>query len=617
MFFFIRSLHVSFFILFIQIGGGKLAAQQINETDRLQLEMSLRKLNSPKQTNQKKIESLFQIGVLYNKNGNTDSARFYLREALKIPGGEKYQGGRIMVNIANSYVLDGKYSEALKYYQEALDIAERSKKIGERSNIIRAMANLSECYYSIGNCSQALYYAEQALEKYPEIGDLSLCYILPQIYYTMGVVHLERDELELAEENMLHTFEVADSLYQFQKNEGGIVIYKSYGMEGLARVHLNRKAYAKAIECAENAFTYAEEDGDVSVLAKVLATLSDIYLELQQYDDAKKYALKAVETNPSTIELNPNIAYNMAVAELFAGNKEQSYHYFQVHSNQMKLNTDKNFRETMASMEVEYKTAKKEIRIAALEKDQKLYMGLGASIVTTLLLGMVLLYYRHHLKQKLTEQQIRQLEQEKELITARSALAAEKVEREIIARDLHDGVGAMLSVVKNNMNIMKSDSTIENKESDYFNKALDVLDKSIVELRRVAHHIMPAILVEKGLSVALDDFCRSIPEAEFYCSELERRFDPEKELVLYRCTYELVNNALRHSKGSRIEIHLNMDKDTAYLSVVDDGSGFDIQTVSQGMGMKNMCARLVAFGGIIDIYSEPGIGTEANVELKI
>jgi len=123
--------------------------------------------------------------------------------------------------------------------------------------------------------------------------------------------------------------------------------------------------------------------------------------------------------------------------------------------------------------------------------------------------------------------------------------------------------------------------------------------------------------MEKGLFAALDDFCRSIPEAEFHYTEPERRFDPEKELVLYRCAYELVNNAMKHAKATKIEVHLNVDETKAYLSVVDNGCGFDLQNAPQGMGIKNLRTRLSAFGGSMDIFSEPEKGTEANVELKI
>jgi signal transduction histidine kinase len=273
-------------------------------------------------------------------------------------------------------------------------------------------------------------------------------------------------------------------------------------------------------------------------------------------------------------------------------------------------------------MEVKYETEKKEMRIAALEKDRKFYIGLGVATTIALLLGIGLLFYRHRLaeqKRKIAEQQIRQLEQEQKLIAVRATLDAEKTEREIIARDLHDEVGSLLSVVKNNMDIysMKSYSIIENTEIGYFNEALSVLDKAMTGLRRVAHHIMPAILIEKGLSTALDDFCRSIPEAEFHVSGIDRRFDSDKEIALYRCAYELINNAMRHSKASAIEVHLNRDEKAVYLSVVDNGCGFDSQTASPGMGINNLRKRLSAFGGRMEIYSEPEKGTKANVELKV
>ncbi len=614
--FFHRSLYAGLLTLLMQAGGAGLAAQPMAGYDRRLIDSLSYSLSLPGLTNQAEIETLFRMGLLYTKNGDTDSARFYLRKALAVPGGKRYQGGRIVVNIANAYAFDGQYSEALKYYLEGLHVAEHSKTKGERSNMVRAMANIGECYYNIGSYSQALYYAEQSLEKYTEIGDLSVGYILPQIYYIMGAVYLERGELEAAEENMQRTFDIANDLYEVQKNAGGIAIYNAYGMEGLARVHLHRKEYARAQSCVERAIAYAEEDGDVLVVAKALATLSDIYFALGHYEESKRQALKALEVSPSAVELNPDVAFNIAVAEMFAGNKAQAYRFFQAHAKQMELNTDKNFRETMASLEVQYKTEQQELRIATLE----LYVGLVAAITLALLLTMGLLFYHHRLavqRRKIAEQQISQLEQEKELIAARSALDAEKAEREIIARDLHDGVGAMLSVVKNNLNIMASHSSITGGEAGYLSKALDGLDKSIVELRRVAHHIMPAPLAEKGLFAALVDFCRSIPEAEFYCSEPERRFEPEKELVLYRCAYELVNNALRHAQASRIEVHFNTDSEAAYLSVVDNGCGFDPQTAPQGMGIKNLRARLAAFNGSIEIYSEPGKGTEANVELSV
>ncbi|MCL2651110.1 MAG: sensor histidine kinase, partial [Candidatus Azobacteroides sp.] len=63
--------------------------------------------------------------------------------------------------------------------------------------------------------------------------------------------------------------------------------------------------------------------------------------------------------------------------------------------------------------------------------------------------------------------------------------------------------------------------------------------------------------------------------------------------------------------------HLNMDEKTVYLSVVDNGCGFDPQTAPPGMGMENLRTRLSTFGGNMDIYSEQGKGTEVNVELNL
>jgi len=313
------------------------------------------------------------------------------------------------------------------------------------------------------------------------------------------------------------------------------------------------------------------------------------------------------------------LSSNLTESYIGAGNKDSATVFFRKYCDLRDKYITKELQESIANMEVKYETEKKEMRIAILEEERKLYTILGVATAVALLSIIGLLFYRHRLavqKRKTAEQQIKQLEQEKELIAARAALDAEKAEREIIARDLHDGVGAMLSVVKNNMNMMKSYSIIDNADVNYFNRALDGLDKSIAELRRVAHHIMPAVLIEEGLPAALDNFCRSIPSAVFHFTEPCRRFDSDREIALYRCAYELVNNALRHSRSSRIDVHLSMDEKTVYLSVVDNGCGFDPQTVSMGMGINNLRKRLVDFGGRIDIFSEPEKGTEVNVELN-
>ncbi len=556
------------------------------------------------------------IGTLHTYEGNYDQALDCYNQALDFAIEEKedHRAAFVYGGIADLYRSQGKTVTALDYLLKALSLYEKGETVQHKRQQILMLNNIGATHREFENPDLAIRFYEKAEKLADELvkePDYSEC-IMP-IYYNLGSIFMEKNEYAKALSYATKSLELSRSLGERRYECGNLGLLANIYQSGFNDL-------AKAEEYANEFLAIAKQMNFPQLLKGAWYRLSTIYFEQKRYTESEVAGLTAWESDSIGTDLAYQINYFIGMANMYLENKEKATYYFEKSKEISKKSANKSFQNLLLDLETKYETEKKEARIATLEEKQKLYIGLGVIVVVALLLGMGLLSYRHRLavqKRKMAEQQIKQLEQEKELIAARSALDAEKAEREIIARDLHDGVGAMLSVVKNNMSIMKSYSVIENKETDHFNKALDGLDKSIAELRRVAHHIMPAVLMEKGLFAALDDFCRSIPEAEFHFTEPERRFDPEKELVLYRCAYELVSNALRHAKASRIEVHLNMDEETVYLSVVDNGCGFDLQTIAMGMGINNMRTRLAAFGGRIDIFSETGNGTEANVELKM
>ncbi|MDR2809585.1 MAG: sensor histidine kinase [Tannerellaceae bacterium] len=556
------------------------------------------------------------IGRIYGTKSSYDTAFIYYEKALDFAQKAKNnaQEAAVYGDIGILYARQDRYTSALEYFMKALSVYEAT---GDKQACVKIMSNISSLYRGMENDERVIYYLEKAKGIAEEIeydeGKMQVYFELGAICHKLAGNNDEHDKAKLALEYELKAYALSHKLDH--------KIYQTATAHALSEIYYDYlRDYDNALKYANECLQIAPETGDPKMLTVAWGTISNVYRVQNRFEECEDAAFKAWAIDSTGIYTGSDLLKNIIVSNIALGNNNKALMFFKKYDDYIKTQTNQSSRKTMADMEAKYETEKKEMRIAALENEQKLYIWLGASIVVALLSVIVLLFYCHRLstqKRKIAEQQIKQLEQEKELVAARSALDAEKAEREIIARDLHDGVGAMLSVVKNNMNIMKSYSVIENKEAEYFNKALDGLDKSIVELRRVSHHIMPAPLVEKGLIPALDDFCRSIPEAEFHFMEPCRRFDSDKELVIYRCAYELVSNALKHSGASHIDVHFNIDEETTYLSVVDNGCGFDLQTTPPGMGINNMQTRLSAFGGHIEIYSEPGKGTEANVELKI
>jgi signal transduction histidine kinase len=152
---------------------------------------------------------------------------------------------------------------------------------------------------------------------------------------------------------------------------------------------------------------------------------------------------------------------------------------------------------------------------------------------------------------------------------------------------------------------------------DRFQQALSMLDNSINELRRVAHHMMPESLMRHGLKTSLSDFCSVIPNVEFYYFGNNQRLDSKLEVLLYRSAHELINNALKHSEATQINLQLVQEDDRVSLTVCDNGNGFDTTMQLAGMGIENIRNRVEVYNGKMTLSSSPGTGTEVNIDIAI
>jgi signal transduction histidine kinase len=281
----------------------------------------------------------------------------------------------------------------------------------------------------------------------------------------------------------------------------------------------------------------------------------------------------------------------------------------------------------ISAFQIEYETEKKEMQITTLEEEKRLMIWLGIAGGAVLLLALVAFFFlwRWTVQKKrlaenqkeLAEQQIKQLEQEKQLIATQAVLDGEVQERIRLARDLHDSLGSILVAAKYNLVDIKQISTLGEKDVNCYNKAVSLLDDSMNEMRRVAHHLMPEPLSRIGLKQSVADFCNTIPIVKFSYYGDEARFDPKLEIMVYRILHELVSNAMKHAGAKHILVQLVRDEHGIALTVQDDGCGFDLSAESKGMGLRNIRTRVESFKGNLDIDSQPGVGTEINVGLKI
>jgi len=543
------------------------------------------------------------LGRIYNTKSSYDTALVHWEKALglAIAAKDKDQEVSIYIGIGILYGQQEKDVLALEYFLKALSISE---SIGDERGSMILMSNIASMYRVKDNNERAIYYLEKAKNIADDIDDASgktqIYFELGAIYYTLGI-----EKSDAALEYALKAYKISQELND--------VTYQGATTQLLSALYYNYvKDYDMALKYASESLQLAERIGDPRMVHGAWITTSNVYRVQKRYKESEAAALKALEIDSTNTNMGMNLMENIVLANIFIGDKNRTSSFFHKYIDIVRKHTNQSNRELIADMDFKYETEKKEMRIAALEEEKKLYRWLGAAGVAILLLAFGLLFFRH----RVNVQKIKQMEQEKQLIATQAVLDGEAAERSRLARDLHDGLGGMLSVVKLNLKDVKHYAVIDGFDVESYAKAVDMLDQSIGELRRVAHHIMPESLMRYGLKVSLEDFCRAIPGAHFQYLGENPRLDSRLEVLIYRCAYELVNNAVKHAKATDIKLQLMVDSGLVSLAVHDNGVGFDTHTVKLGMGLDNIRTRIAMYNGKMTIHSAPDQGTEISIEIE-
>ena len=195
-------------------------------------------------------------------------------------------------------------------------------------------------------------------------------------------------------------------------------------------------------------------------------------------------------------------------------------------------------------------------------------------------------------------------------------LEGEERERTRLARDVHDGIGQILTALRFNLARVAD----EEMRSELF----DLLDDAIAEVRAIAYNLMPGVLLDFGLSAALEQLCANVANAatiniQREITPLPKRLDAAREIAIYRIAQEVFTNALRYSGADVIALTFSIraDNSSVQLDIHDNGIGFDTAEQMRGNGLANMRERAMLFGGEVRITSQPQQGTHIVVEMPI
>ncbi|MBN2486156.1 MAG: sensor histidine kinase [Bacteroidales bacterium] len=191
----------------------------------------------------------------------------------------------------------------------------------------------------------------------------------------------------------------------------------------------------------------------------------------------------------------------------------------------------------------------------------------------------------------------------------------EEAERKRFAKDLHDGLGPLLSNLKMSVSALES---IDNKSDmgEILDNMKTITNESLLSIREIANNLSPHILENFGLLKAIDEFVKKLlinPGLDIHLeSNLQnRRYAYNTEIILYRVVTELFNNTVKHASASRADMSLVENTGKILLFYSDNGIGMELPADDihwQGMGLSNIVSRIKSLHGTVNFFSAKNEG---------
>lgn len=481
---------------------------------------------------------------------------------------------------------------------------------------------------------------------------------LAPVYNELAKLYRKTRDLDRA----LQNYNKADAIYRQLNDTAGIsMILNESGV-----VFEYREDYTEAINRYTSSMKLAEAAGDSLSVSYSLSNIAGVYVIQKKYDQAEKNLLRALHIRQILkdsfaialtysdlgVAMNGKGDYNKAIEYLSLSNQMAEHlKYPELQSNnyselsavaQKQGDFQKAFqyfmkrsalRDSLYALEktrqieelnTKYETAQREQQIQNQQNKIRLQNFLFIGIAGLVLLAGLLIYsqYKRYRLRKETQLQAEIMRQQE--IAVKAVMEAEENERERIAKDLHDGVGQMMSAAKMNLSAFESEiqfSNAEHKES--FEKIISLVDESCKEVRTVSHIMMPNALLKSSLGAAIREFVDKLNnktlKVHVYTEGLDERLDSNVETVLYRVIQECVNNTIKHAGATTLDISLIKDKDGISGTIEDNGKGFDTTDKEkfEGIGLKNITTRIEYLKGTVDFDSAPGRGTVVALHVPL
>jgi two-component system NarL family sensor kinase len=574
---------------------------------------------------QGKLDALNRLGVLYYRQGIHDSSLHYYKRCLPIATARSDTAFIIKIkgNIALVYTETGNYQDALKGLLETQPIEE---EFAPARGILR-MLDIANVYYYMEQKQKALDYAMETLEKGKAINN---AHIVTKANSAIGAF---LRSLERPRESLVYLYRALEMMQQSGDQRGQVIAMinignaysdlgdhhgaigvldsvvviadaikarkqKELGLMNLGVAHTMLKNYADANVAFVAAYDMAKVSGSLSQQMNIAGKLGANYQRLGKHEDAADF-----------YQLQTELKDTIFKAKL-AG---------EIADMQTKYQTERVLKEKAQeekeNEKLKKKNAIKDVAIAEEKATNKSLLLIFSCIAGVVLLLLMVIYFRATLRRTKEKS-------EQEKMRFKAVLEAEEQERIRIAKELHDGLGQLLSTAK--LNVAGLEDEVEQEDKVLVNNSMNLIDEAVEEVRSISHNLMPAALMKYGLNSAIEVLVSKINEAkllkvDYHSKGVEDRFEQHMEIALYRITQEVLNNMLKHSEANAIAIELVKQNRQIHLSISDNGQGFETSKIeqSEGIGWTNIYSRAAMINGDVDVWSKPREGTKVKIIVEV
>jgi signal transduction histidine kinase len=555
-------------------------------------------------------KALMELGDTYRIFGRLDEGEDLLNQAKSIYEelGDQGQMAHCNNKLGALNVNKSNYELAIPYYLSALEIWESLK---DSQNIIKPYINIGVVFKNINRHNKAQEYYEEALKWADILNDnraKMYVYNNQAIVYnaeankyqnladsdsTRRVVYLDSSQYFIA--NSLAKYQQSVDLAKSINDKRSLVRALTNMTDLKATMGLYDEALAHSLE----AEAISEDIGAVVSIVSLKANQAEVYRFLKRYNEgiqAGKEALAlAKENDLGKFGASANLMLYLIYKE--TGQLSQALENHEAYNLWIRENGEIERNKAIAEVETRFQTVKKEKQILEQQNDilqleesqakikrQRNYL-LGSAVGLGLFgfLGMQLLRIRKDRNDKKA--------------FAEALLYAQEEERKRIARDLHDGVGQSLLLIKKQLETTK-ETTLENQQ---------MISDTLEEVRSISRDLHPFQLEKLGLTAAIEDVIEKVSKSSdiFVSKEIDNldgRFSPKAEINIYRTIQEGLTNVLKHAKATAVKVSMKTQGLSVLISIQDNGKGFDPNLIeSKSLGLRTMAERISAIGGSFKI----------------